>query len=104
MGVAERGRDSTGRGRPFYGPAPENPDFSKAKAAVLGVYGELDARVNASRPQAEAALKAAGLEYEIRTFTGADHAFFNDTGDRYNAAAAAEANSALLAWFAKYLA
>ena len=33
---------------PFYGPAPDSPDFSRAKAAVLGVYGELDARVNAS--------------------------------------------------------
>ncbi len=89
---------------PFYGPTPENPDFGKAKAAVLGVYAEKDARVNASRPQAEAALKAAGLTYDIRTFAGADHAFFNDTGDRYNAAAAAEANTALLAWFAKHLA
>src|SRR2546423_888511 len=32
---------------PFYGPAPENPDFSRSKAAVLGIYAELDARVNA---------------------------------------------------------
>lgn len=89
---------------PFYGPAPANPDFSKAKAAVLGIYGELDARVNGSRPQAEAALKKAGLTYEIKTFTGADHAFFNDTGERYNATAAAEANTALLGWLSKYIA
>jgi carboxymethylenebutenolidase len=88
---------------PFYGPAPDHPDFSKAKAAVLGIYGGLDERVNATRPSVEAALRKAGLTFEIRTFQGADHAFFNDTGPRYNAKAAGEAWVALLDWFKKYL-
>jgi carboxymethylenebutenolidase len=89
---------------PFYGPAPDGPDFGDARAAVLGIYAELDDRVNASRPAAEAALRAAGLTYEIRTFPGADHAFFNDTGERYNAKAAGEAWTALLSWFEQHLA
>jgi carboxymethylenebutenolidase len=89
---------------PFYGPAPANPDFSGSKAAVLAVYAELDARVNASRDSAVAALEAAGLTHEVRTFPGVDHAFFNDTGARYNAAAAAEAYQAVLDWFGRYLA
>jgi carboxymethylenebutenolidase len=89
---------------PFYGPAPPNPDFSGSKAAVLAVYAELDARVNASRDSAVAALQSAGLTHEVRTFPGVDHAFFNDTGPRYNAAAAAEAYQAVLAWFANHLA
>ena len=89
---------------PFYGTVPSSPDFTKARAAVLGVYAEQDARVNASREAAEAALKAASLTHEIRTFAGADHAFFNDTGARYNATAAAEAWTALNAWFKRYLA
>jgi carboxymethylenebutenolidase len=88
---------------PFYGPAPENPDFSKAKAAVLAIYGGLDARVNATRPTAEAALDKAGLPHRIRVFEGADHAFFNDTGARFNAEAAAEAWVAVLDWFEKHL-
>jgi carboxymethylenebutenolidase len=88
---------------PFYGPAPANPDFTRSKAAVLAIYGELDARVNATRDGAVAALQAAGLPHEVRTFAGADHAFFNDTGPRYNAAAAGEAYQAVLAWFAKHL-
>jgi len=88
---------------PFYGPAPENPDFSRAKAAVLGIYAGLDERVNVSRERAEAALRKAGLKHEIRTFAGADHAFFNDTGQRYNAKAAGEAWTALLDWFRKHL-
>jgi carboxymethylenebutenolidase len=88
---------------PFYGPAPDNPDFSKAKAAVLALYGGLDDRVNATRAAAEAALVKAGLPHEIRTFPGANHAFFNDTGERYDAKAAGEAWTAMLAWFGKYL-
>ncbi len=88
---------------PFYGPAPATPDFSKAKAAVLAVYGETDTNVNPTRERAEAALKAANLKYEIKSFAGAGHAFFNDTGQRYNPTAATEAWSALLAWFNTYL-
>jgi carboxymethylenebutenolidase len=88
---------------PFYGPAPDNPDFRRARAAVLGVYGELDSRVNATRDRAKAALEAAGLPHEIRTFAGADHAFFNETGPRYNQQAAQEAYQALLQWFNRYL-
>jgi carboxymethylenebutenolidase len=88
---------------PFYGPAPENPDFSHAKAAVLAIYGEQDERVNASRDRAETALKAAGLTYQIRTFAGAGHAFFNDTGPRYNAEAAQQAYRQVLDWYAQHL-
>jgi carboxymethylenebutenolidase len=89
---------------PFYGPTPTNPDFSRSKAAVLAVYAEMDARVNGTRDAAKAALEKASLVHEIRTFPGVDHAFFNDTGARYNAAAAAQANDAMLAWFGKHLA
>jgi carboxymethylenebutenolidase len=88
---------------PFYGPAPEDPDFGGSSAAVLGIYAELDSRVNASRDRAEAALRAAGLAYEIRTLAGVDHAFFNDTGGRYDQEAATEANQLMLDWFAQYL-
>ena len=88
---------------PFYGPTPDQPDFHQATAAVLAVYAGLDARVNAGRESAEAALRAAGLTHEIRTFEGADHAFFNDTGARYNAGAAGQAYTAMVDWFGRYL-
>jgi carboxymethylenebutenolidase len=101
--LLQAGEQRLAAASPFYGPAPDNPDFSGAKAAVLAVYAELDSRVNASRERAEAALMAAGLPYEIRVFPGADHAFFNDTGQRYNAAAATEAYAAVLDWFSRYL-
>jgi len=89
---------------PFYGPAPVAPDFSGSKAAVLAVYAENDARVNGTRDAAVAALQAANLPVEVRTFPGTSHAFFNDTGASYNPTAAAEAYAAVLAWYARYLA
>jgi carboxymethylenebutenolidase len=89
---------------PFYGPAPAAPDFSGEKAAVMAVYAELDARVNASRDTARQALEKAGLTHEIKTYPGVDHAFFNDTGGRYNPDQAAAAYSDVLAWLGRHLA
>jgi carboxymethylenebutenolidase len=84
---------------PFYGPFPENASLKGNRADVLAVYGGLDARVNATRDAAIAALRAARLEHEILTFTQADHAFFNDTGARFNLPAAAEAYRRAADWF-----
>jgi carboxymethylenebutenolidase len=84
---------------PFYGPFPEGGDLRGTRAAVLGVYGGQDARVNATLPEAEAALEAARLKYELLTFEEAGHAFFNDTGERYDPHASAEAWRRTLNWF-----
>ena len=90
---------------PFYGPLPEGANFAGSpNAAVLGVYAEQDDRVNASRDAATAALQAAGLTHEVVTYPGAGHAFFNDTGQRYNPEAAASAYEKLTGWFGTHLA
>lgn len=88
---------------PFYGPLPEGADFAGAKTAVLGVYAEKDERVNASRDAAKAALEKASLANEIVTYPGVDHAFFNDTGPRYNGEAAGKAWAKVLEWFGRHL-
>jgi carboxymethylenebutenolidase len=89
---------------PFYGPTPADADFAGSKGvAVLGIYGALDDRVNASEPVARAALEQAGLTFELVTEPGADHAFFNDTGKRYDPAAAAEAWKRLQDWLSRHL-
>ncbi|XCI62751.1 carboxymethylenebutenolidase [Mycolicibacterium parafortuitum] len=89
---------------PFYGPTPDDPDFAGSRdVAVLGFYGERDQRVNATEPVAAAALERAGLVHELVTEPGADHAFFNDTGDRYDPAAAADAWSRTLNWLAAHV-
>ena len=55
-------------------------------------YGGLDERVNAGIPAYEAALKAAGVKYQLFVYEGAQHAFNNDTAPtRYNKAAADKA-------------
>lgn len=89
---------------PFYGPTPDDPDFAGSKdVAVLGFYGELDQRVNATEPVARAALERAGLVHQLVTEPGANHAFFNDTGERYDAGAAADAWRRTLEWLAVHV-
>jgi carboxymethylenebutenolidase len=88
---------------PFYGPFPEGRSLAGTKAAVLGIYAELDSRVNASRSAARAALRAAKVRHELATFRGVDHAFFNGTGGRYDREAATAAYRRVLAWFARYI-
>lgn len=89
---------------PFYGPFPEGGNVAGAKAAVLGIYAELDSRVNATRAPARAALRRAGLRHQIVTFPGVDHAFFNPTGSRYDPAAAAAAYRRMVNWFGTHVA
>jgi len=84
---------------PFYGPFPSGGNLKGIKANVLAVYGGLDTRINESIPTAKAALEAARVDYEILTFSEADHAFFNDTGARFNPSAMAEAWRRVLGWF-----
>ena len=86
-------------GAPFYGPFPEGGSFAGSRARVLGVYGGLDSRVNATLPAAKAALEAERLRYELLTFAEANHAFFNDTGTRFNPHAATEVWRRTLNWF-----
>jgi carboxymethylenebutenolidase len=88
---------------PFYGPLPDQHDFSKAKAAVLAFYGETDTRVNGTQQAAIAALEAAKLTHEIKVEPAAGHAFFNETKPSFVRAAAADAYDGLMIWFGKYL-
>ncbi|MGW0161011.1 dienelactone hydrolase family protein [Mycobacterium sp. NPDC003323] len=89
---------------PFYGPTPENPDFAGSRdVAVLGFYGELDQRVNATEPDARAALERAGMVHELVIEPGANHAFFNDTRDRYDPRAAADAWQRMLGWLSTHV-
>jgi carboxymethylenebutenolidase len=88
----------------FYGGQPNAADVQKIKAAVQLHYGGLDERVNAGIPAYEAALKSAGIKYELYMYEGVNHAFHNDTAPtRYNEAAAKLAWQRTLDFFAKYL-
>lgn len=88
---------------PFYGPNPPLEDVAKIHAAVLAFYGSLDTFVNPGIAAMRSALDKAKVLYEMHVYEGANHAFFNDTGDRYNAAAAKDAWGRTLAWFGRWL-
>jgi carboxymethylenebutenolidase len=89
---------------PFYGPHPPVEDVPNIQAAVLGIYGGNDQRINQGIPAIEEAMLANNKIYEKVVYEGADHAFHNDTGGRYNPEAAQDAWSRTLAWFGTYLA
>lgn len=73
----------------YYGGQPPAADVPKIKAKMLLHYAGLDTRVNAGIPEYEAALKAAGVNYQLYIYEDVQHAFNNDTGgERYNAEAA----------------
>lgn len=90
---------------PFYGPLPDPHDFAGSKqAAVLAFYGAKDERVTSTKDAAATALEQAGVVHQIVVEPDADHAFFNDTGPRYNEKAAADAWQQTQSWLARYLA
>lgn len=88
---------------PFYGPPVPDSEVPKISAAVLAVYAENDTRINQNIPTVEAAMQANGKTYQKIIYPGVDHAFHNDTGQRYNAEQAQAAWSETLAWFEQYL-
>ncbi|SHF34451.1 carboxymethylenebutenolidase [Loktanella atrilutea] len=89
---------------PYYGRQPDAADVPRIEAALLIHYAGLDARVNEGWPAYEAALDAAGTEYEAHIYEGVNHGFHNDSTPRYDAAAAELSWERTLAHFRRHLA
>jgi len=66
-------------------------------------YAENDERINAGWPAYEAALKAAGVKFEMFTYPGTQHGFNNDTTPRYDEKAAKLAWQRTIEFFNKNL-
>lgn len=88
---------------PFYGGWPDETDAESVVAPLQIHLGGLDDRVNAGWPAYEAALKAAGVDYEAFIYEGANHGFHNDTTPRFDADAAALAWSRTVRFFETHL-
>lgn len=88
---------------PFYGSAPELGEVPNIQAAVLGVYAEQDQRINASIDALEQALIEANVTYQFNVYPGVNHAFHNDTSQRYVEEQATQAWRDTLAWFEAHL-
>ncbi len=87
----------------FYGPSPDLEKVPAIKPAVFGVYAELDQRITGALPALRAALAATDVRHQLTVYPGVDHAFHNDTGQRYDEAQATAAWNDTLAWFTRYV-
>jgi carboxymethylenebutenolidase len=87
----------------FYGPAPDLAKVPAIEPAVFGVYAELDQRITGSMPALRDALAATDVRHQLTVYPGVDHAFHNDTGERYVEPQATAAWNDTLAWFGKYV-
>jgi carboxymethylenebutenolidase len=89
----------------YYGTSPSAAELAAVAAPVLGLYGENDARVNATVPRADSVLRAAGKTFEPRTFPGAGHGFLRqqDGQGGANLAATRQAWPLTVDWFHRHL-
>ncbi|MBI4284514.1 MAG: dienelactone hydrolase family protein [Chloroflexi bacterium] len=88
----------------YYGRNPAKiDDVANISGPVLGIYGELDTGITGSVPALAETMAKYNKSFEYKVYSGASHAFFNDTGTRYNAEAAADAWQITLAFLDKNL-
>jgi carboxymethylenebutenolidase len=89
----------------YYGGSPSPDSLSPVRAPVLGLYGADDARVNATIPPADSAMKAMGKTYTQEIYDGAGHGFLRqqDAREGANLAASQKAWPATIVWFKQHL-
>jgi carboxymethylenebutenolidase len=89
----------------YYGSSPATGSLTSVRAPVLGLYGGDDARVNATIPAADSAMKAMGKTYVQEVHEGAGHGFLRqqDGRDGANLEASRKAWPATIAWFKRHL-
>jgi carboxymethylenebutenolidase len=87
----------------YYGAQPAADKVPGIQAPLLLHYAGLDQRINAGIPAYEAALKANNKRYTIHVYANVNHAFNNDTGNRYDKPAADLAWSRSIAFFKENL-
>jgi carboxymethylenebutenolidase len=89
----------------YYGSSPAVERLAAVRAPVLGLYGGDDARVNATIPAADSAMKAMEKTYDQEISPGAGHGFLRQQDGREgaNLAAAQKAWPATIAWFRRHL-
>lgn len=89
----------------YYGSAPSPERLTSIRAPVLGLYGENDARVNATIAPTDSTMRVLGKTYEAQIFPGAGHGFLRaqDGQSGANLEATRRAWPATLAWFRRHL-
>lgn len=89
---------------PFYGaPVPAADRIALMQTPVLALYGERDRNLTINMAPVMTEMIRQQKTFGFVVYEGAAHAFHNDTGANYNAAAACDAWSRTIAWFDKHL-
>jgi carboxymethylenebutenolidase len=89
----------------YYGSSPVSASLASVKIPVLGLYGGDDARVNATIPAADSAMRALGKSYRAQIFPGAGHGFLRQQAGQAgaNLTAARQAWPLTIAFFREHL-
>ena len=94
----------------YYGSAPGASDntldtaLASLKAPVLGLYAGNDARIGATVPATQEAMKKLGKSYDVHTFEGAGHGFmFAQAASDANIKAAADSWPITVKFFRDHL-
>jgi len=58
-----------------YGPAPDTATMARIQAPVKGIYGENDARINASLPMVDSTMRRLGKKFDQTIYPGTGHGF-----------------------------
>lgn len=102
---------------PFYGDMPADPSIIPDTCPTVASFGARDGIFGANGPKLEAALEAAGIPHDVKTYPTAGHSFMNHhegsmarLGPRtpmraaFDAEASADAWARVLAFFGEHLA
>ena len=89
---------------PFYGtPVPQVAAIERIKTPVLAIYAERDRNLTLSMAPVSTAMIQQQKTFGFNVYEGVGHAFHNDTGAAYNAAAACDAWARSIDFFNKWL-
>ena len=89
----------------YYGTSPALASLSSVRVPVLGLYAGDDARVGATVPPADSAMRALGKTFHVHSFAGAGHGFLRqqDGKEGANLAATKQAWPLTIDFFRRYL-
>lgn len=87
---------------PFYATNPRPIDAVKRACPVVGSYPGNDFTARSGRAL-DVALDRYGIDHDIKTYPGARHSFFKETGRSYDRAAAEDSWSRVMTFFGSHL-
>lgn len=88
----------------FYGANPKPLEaVAKITGPVLGIYAGEDDWINSGLPAIVESMIKYKKTFEMKLYSGVQHAFFNETMPTYNKSAAEDAWERAVSFFSKYL-